>query len=535
MVLLGSSAGAHVEHRTPAQPVHGPLVQFEMRTPFAPVYSTDEQPLRGPAARAVMRAFPHLRLSRALSRAAAVYARILTHETHHEPPIAFLEFLVHWAGCPDPSAAATVSYTTFDGPQEAVRAVRNLVSQRDMRDITGIGIAKVPGDGRPYRWRWGVLAVDRLVQMRAFPSSGSPGASLPLQFRLQGGLTSPEVWVLLPGGRVKRLPAGRPQHSGGFAVATVPLGPTRGILRVEIVGHGPEGPEVAANFPVFVGEAAPRKWSGFAPPDEGWVRTAHQAETLMIRLVNQDRTRWGLPPLMVDPRLVRIARAHSRDMAVNGYFGHTSPRQGTLATRLQAADYPAVWCGENIAEADSIAGAEADLMRSPGHRANILAVEATHLGIGIIARPAGTGTHWLITQEFARPASALSAAGFRAAVRRVIRAKRAGMGLPAIPASDTLDRIAAEMAARVAAGALSETGVTLDVAGRLRRAGISFERLNVVTYRLPVPGALKPARCLLSPDLTGLGIGAHAIPQSPLRVVVLIVTMHTDDSGGAHG
>ncbi|NOZ78966.1 MAG: CAP domain-containing protein [Acidobacteria bacterium] len=405
--------------------------------------------------------------------------------------------------------------------------MRRLLAQRDMKDITHIGVARVPADGRPYRWRWGILAVHRSIRLPGFPSHGPAGATLPLQFRLLGKLDAPEVWVLPPGGRVRRLPVGRSGRGRAFAVATIPLGPRRGALWVEIVGHGPLGPEVAANFPVFVGETPPRAWTGFAPPDESWVHTAAQAETLMTRLVNADRSRFGLAPLEPDALLARIARAHSRDMAAHGYFGHTSPREGGLAQRLHAAGYTATWCGENIAEADSIAGAEADLMRSPGHRANILAMKATHLGIGIVGRTAGRGVRWLITQEFARPVGTLPRAGFRSAVRRLIAARRGARGLPVIPASDALDGIAGEMAARVATGRVSGAGRAPAVATRLRQAGITFRRLEVVTYRVPGPDGMKLPGFLFDRGVNGIGIGVNRSAPSPLTIVVLIVTLDT--------
>lgn len=536
VVLLGGTAWGsalsptmptRVSSQITAGPVHGAPLRFTMHGPAAGLYTTVERPLRGPAARSLARAFPRIVLSRALSRAAAAYARVMPSNAKRQPPIAFLEFLIHWAGCPDPSAAATVFYTTADGPGEAVRAIRRLLAQRDMKDVTHIGVARVPGDGRPYRWRWGILAVHRSIQLPGFPSHGPAGGSVPLQFRLLGKLDRPDVWVLPPGGRVRRLPVGRSGRGRAFGVAAIPLGPRWGALWVEIVGHGPLGPKVAANFPVFVGETPPRAWTGFAPPDESWVRTAAQAETLMTLLVNADRGRFGLAPLKPDAALARIARAHSGDMAAHGYFGHTSPLAGGLVRRLQAAGYTATWCGENIAEADSIAGAEADLMRSPGHRANILAVEPTHLGIGIVERQPGHGVRWLITQEFSRPVGTLPRAGFRLAVRRLIAARRGARGLAVISPSDALDGIAGEMAARVATGRVSEAGCAPSVATRLRQAGITFRRFEVVTYRVPGPDGMKLPGFLFDRGVNGIGIGVNRPAPSPLTIVVLIVTLNT--------
>ncbi len=433
---------------------------------------------------------------------------------------------MHWAGAPDPSAAATVVYTTGDGPKEGVWAVRHLLALQDMRNVTVIGVAKVPGAARPYRWRWGVLAVCRLIRLSALPSHGRCGASVPLAFQLLGGLENPEVWALMPAGHIRRLPVGHGGRAHGVAVATVPLGSNRGILWLEIVGHGPRGPEVAANVPIYVGEPVPNRWAGFAPPDERWIRTVAQAESLMSDLVNEDRRRFGLSPLKPDVNLARIARAHSRDMAVHGYFGHVSPLEGPLERRLRTAGYRAVWCGENIAEADSISGAEADLMRSPGHRANILSVAATRLGIGIVARPHGTGLRWLITQEFAEPAAGMSRHAFWAAVHRLIRTKRSRAGLPAVPDVDALDRIAQDMAVRAASSTSGSAEGVWEVSNRLRQAGIGFRRLEVLTYRVPGPDGMRVPHVVQSRHVAGIGVGVHRLAGSPLTVVVVVVTLN---------
>lgn len=66
-------------------------------------------------------------------------------------------------------------------------------------------------------------------------------------------------------------------------------------------------------------------------------RTAIEYE--IHRLVNEKRAQEGIEPIGFDPRLQRIARNHSRDMVVRGYFGHVSPDGQTVQDRYQAAGY----------------------------------------------------------------------------------------------------------------------------------------------------------------------------------------------------
>ena len=121
------------------------------------------------------------------------------------------------------------------------------------------------------------------------------------------------------------------------------------------------------------------------------------------RLVADDRSRFGLAALSWDPELAAIARAHSAEMAEQGYFAHVSPRTGSVADRLRHAGYPASFAAENIAMAPTLGEAQESLMRSPGHRAAVLSPEATHFGIGVVTRrdPRLGAVHHL-TQLFVR-------------------------------------------------------------------------------------------------------------------------------------
>ncbi len=123
-------------------------------------------------------------------------------------------------------------------------------------------------------------------------------------------------------------------------------------------------------------------------------------EAKMLQLVNQARSEHGLAPLKNDSGLQQVARAHSREMLELGYFAHVSPLHGSPTDRLVAAGTTFNVAGENIAYAPTVDIAERGLMRSPGHRANILSDQFTRIGIGVIITPFGTR---MFTQEFAGP------------------------------------------------------------------------------------------------------------------------------------
>lgn len=82
--------------------------------------------------------------------------------------------------------------------------------------------------------------------------------------------------------------------------------------------------------------------------------------------------------------LVELARLKSKDLIAQNYFAHQSPTYGSPFEMMQKAGITYYYAGENLAGAPTVARAHTSLMNSPGHRANILNPNFTHLGIGII-------------------------------------------------------------------------------------------------------------------------------------------------------
>ncbi|MFD6987987.1 CAP domain-containing protein [Streptomyces sp. NPDC059943] len=118
----------------------------------------------------------------------------------------------------------------------------------------------------------------------------------------------------------------------------------------------------------------------------------------VVALTNRERTAAGLRPLAGDPRLTTAAQAHSDEMVARGFYSHTSPDGRQPWDRAAAAGCTHRGIGENIACGQrSAAEVVRGWMDSPGHRANILKPDFTHIGIGF--RGGGeAGTYW--TQLF---------------------------------------------------------------------------------------------------------------------------------------
>ena len=120
--------------------------------------------------------------------------------------------------------------------------------------------------------------------------------------------------------------------------------------------------------------------------------------TEVVDLTNRERARAGLRPLAVDPALTAAAQAYSADMAARAFYSHTSPEGSQPWDRAAAAGSRMRAIGENIACGQrSPAEVVEGWMNSPGHRANILKRDFTHIGIGF-AGGGPAGTYW--TQLF---------------------------------------------------------------------------------------------------------------------------------------
>lgn len=107
-------------------------------------------------------------------------------------------------------------------------------------------------------------------------------------------------------------------------------------------------------------------------------------EQEMLALINKERTANNLQPLQADSQATNVARIKSQDMIDNNYFSHNSPTYGSPFDMLKQFGVHYVAAGENIAGNSTLQAAHDALMNSPGHRANILKPEYTHIGIGII-------------------------------------------------------------------------------------------------------------------------------------------------------
>jgi uncharacterized protein YkwD len=132
----------------------------------------------------------------------------------------------------------------------------------------------------------------------------------------------------------------------------------------------------------------------------------NDVERRIFQLTNAFRRKNHLPPLDPDSALVVTARAHSDDMLRRDFFSHVNPdgkapqdRMIPAYSRTLSRTGENIWGGHGYDFSDSKVMARVIVdswITSPGHRANLLNPNYTHLGVGVSA----SGKEVRATQNF---------------------------------------------------------------------------------------------------------------------------------------
>ena len=132
-------------------------------------------------------------------------------------------------------------------------------------------------------------------------------------------------------------------------------------------------------------------------------------EQQLFDLVNREREKAGLNKLEWNDRLAEAAEAHSKLLAQNRDLSHQFPGEPVLQERVGYTRLRFNAVAENVAAAPDVDTAHTALMKSPGHRANILHQDYNAIGISILERD-----HELfITQDFAHTLASYTEKQFR--------------------------------------------------------------------------------------------------------------------------
>lgn len=182
-----------------------------------------------------------------------------------------------------------------------------------------------------------------------------------------------------------------------FSFSYTPKTPGRYIIEI----NDEEG-SAAINIPVYVANGTP------LIPDyidlSATMKVAKKPTDLnkdreyILALINDIRTGMGKQKITLNPQLNTLAQKHAQDMATRNFFGHVNPDGASPEDRRKKEGIPTE-VGENLAYSPSLLSSMQGLLRSPIHRANILADAWVNVGIGI-TQSSNNGEIQLV-QEFA--------------------------------------------------------------------------------------------------------------------------------------
>ncbi len=430
-----------------------------------------------------------------------------------------VEFALHRNGIIEPSPHLLVVWGDIDSPAAIVEQLAPRLAEIFADGATarvGIGAVKRMPDGSgAVVFALQASAVSTAPIPRALPAGGS----FELDAVVDAAYRSPEVFITRDSGVTERL-ALAVGRSGGFRT-TVACKAATGRQQVEITASDAKGSTVLANFPIYCGTAPPPSLTVEPSLDDAPISDPAAAEQRLFALVNRDRTAAGLPALQWDPRAAEVARGHSEEMRATKVVAHISPRTGSAADRVRVAGIKTAVVLENVARAYGIGEAHEGLMNSPGHRANILALAATNLGVGVVYGEEVSGRREIfVTQVFTRVPPKLDPVAAVEAIRAKVNAVQHVAVVPKLSA------IAQELATQLAAGKSRDQAYPA-VKREVDLLGATYARVGSVITAAGDLDTLEGSAILgdAHPDDIGIGVaqGMHPeIGEGAIWIVVLL-------------
>jgi hypothetical protein len=389
-----------------------------------------------------------------------------------------LDWLLLSGGAADWGVRQSFTATSNDG-DEAIRervTALALAEPQDRRPIrVGVGEAYEMGAVPPRTIA--VLLSRNELRLGPMPRAVKPGAKIVLTAELPPEATAPHVLVMGPDLEVRDIDA---TPVGQRIAVPIDAGLEPGLLWIELLATMPNGPTPLTQVVVHVGEEPSSVWTGRYPPDESRVSTP--------------------------------------DMARNGFFGHVSPTTGSVGDRLADAGVRAISYAENIARNSSLWSAEAGLLRSLGHRKNILSPRSTHVGVAAVPANEDGRRVWLVTQVFSRPVKSIDPAEARERVLDRIDEVREAAGLSPL-LEDGRVREVADAEAKSGKPDVHSALERADGAGLTRRGAYAWVHRVSELSDVEIPKQAGDSR------YKRVGVGVHQDLDAPGGATVTVVVI----------
>lgn len=418
-------------------------------------------------------------------------------------PVDRLRFELHRQGVTD----ANITPFSVAGPPEKMppEMLQFLDEEKSRAGYThfAVGVTRFPDQKKMMST---LLLGKRPARLDPLPVCPPPGSRLKLRMQLLRGYRHARWLLTTPQGEVQDDIL---IYAEGAWSGTVPLDSGRGTYHLEVVVHGPGGPEVAALFPLYAGVPRPEIPTVKLHPAPVRYRTPQDAEAALLRLSNRERLRLGLPALAPDEQLSAVAREHSLQLLAERHAAHSTAATGSLLDRLRRSEIPFTRALENVSLSPSPEAAHQRFMDSPGHRLNVLDPDVAVAGIGIAMERGSQEDILAVTEVFIEPAQSEAVAGIAERLTGLINQKRKSRGRFALGLDRELSRAALRSARRLATrGSRADARREGDALLALltdedeRNSGVQIHYFKTANLK-----RVLVARGLLDEDINRVGIG----------------------------
>ncbi|MBL4694082.1 S-layer homology domain-containing protein, partial [Candidatus Gracilibacteria bacterium] len=236
--------------------------------------------------------------------------------------------------------------------------------------------------------------------------------------------------------------------------------------------------------------------------------------------INASRKAHGLNEVILSEELNELSQEHSQDMFDNDFFGHVNPEGLSPNDRRLAAGIKTS-VGENLSRDVNIKFSHEGLMRSAGHRKNILTADWKRVGIGIVEN----NGYLLATEEFSTfESTADDIAEHRAELLDSINIKRKNNGddklayIPELNASakyinDLIIQENATLTNEIFSTALSENGITGASQALIRSFNIWTDILTSI---------LEDDQVIFESDWVNLGVDIQLDDTGSITTTIII-------------
>lgn len=364
------------------------------------------------------------------------------------------------------------------------------------------------------------------VTTQPIPRSVSAGGAFMLDAVVDSRYHEPEVFVTRDDGSTERLALAL-GRSGAFK-STVPCGARSGKQQVEITASDAAGATVLANFPVYCGVEPPVTLTITPSHDDTGVVSASEAAQRLLALANRDRQAAGLPALVWDDRIAKVAEGHSEEMKRTKVVAHVSPTTGSAADRVRVGGIKTAVVLENVARAYGVGEAHQGLMNSPGHRANLMSAAATHVGMAVVLGEEVSGRRELfVTQVFIRVPPKIDPAATAEVVRKRIETVRP------VAVSAKLASVAQQLADGLSTGHTRDS-LWPAVRKQLDALNHQYARVGSVITAVADLDTLDGKQLVGDdrPDDIGIGIAQGTHPDIGEGAIWIVILMAEKPSGG---